>query len=129
MNTHFEETREKFMRNNNFFAKSYLPEEEQARLNKIVKQGKSREERIFEKYKSKRVGLRKYKFYVLNLVEISDEELNQYILMEMLDLTRSMQQKQNIMKNIMIFWLFLMMMVLAGLLYVVINIASLLGLL
>ena len=119
MGTRFEQYRKKFIEENDFYEKEYLPEEEQEELRKRFEENEI-EDNPYE-YERTENGFR---FYVKKPAEVSESILNQYILMKTLDYTKAMDEKQNTMKNIMIFWLILTIINLIGLVFIAVKIGS-----
>ena len=124
MNKIIEEYRKKFIIENDFYEKVYLTDEEQEKLNQLVHNGFENEESPFKKYKYENIGSSKYKFYEAKPIEVSDSELNQYISMKMLDLTKEMNDKQSTIKNIMVFWVILTIISLFGSIYTAVKIGE-----
>lgn len=125
MNKVLEEYYENFIEENDYYEKVYLPNDEQERLNRQVKEGWGSEESPFDKYYYDIASMNTYRFYEKKPIEIIDSELSQFISLKMFELTKSMEQKQNTIKSIMIFWLILTIINLIGSIYWAIKIASL----
>lgn len=127
MNMMLEKCREKFIEDNDYYEKVYLPEEEQERLNqKIIERDYNEgEENPFNKYSYEETEDNLYKFYEKKPMHIPDSELNQYISLKMLELTKAMDEKQKTMKNIMIFWLILTIISLISSLYLISKVVNL----
>ncbi len=99
---------EQFYVEYNLFEKEYLPEEEQERLNSLSVDS---DEQPFEKYDYEANGSFEYRFFKKIPLELSDIELNNIILYNLLQQTKEVNKKQTVIKNIMIFWLILTIIV------------------
>ena len=104
MNKQFEEYKMQFIEENGLYDKEYLSEEENDELNQKIDEGTATGN-PFEDYDYEyEREYNWYKFYKKVPYEISESDLNLYIAMNILKINKSMEQKQNTMKNIIVFW-------------------------
>lgn len=125
MNKLLEDYREQFIEENDHYEKVYLSKYEQDRLNQQVIEKNYKEGNPFEEYYYEETEDDLYRFYDTKPMEVSDSELNQYISMKMLEVTKEMNEKQNTIKDILIFWLILTIISIIGSIYTVVKIGKL----
>lgn len=114
-----EKYRDEFSEDNDYYEKVYLPEDEQQKLNQQVIEDNFKESDPFELYYCEETEGNLYRFYEKKPKEVSDAELNQYISLKMLELTKAMNEKQNTIQIILIFWLILTIISLLGTIYAI----------
>ncbi len=102
-----EECRVQFIKDNDYYDKVYLNESEQEKLNRQIIEDNFKDSNPFEDYYYDETEDGLYKFYEKKPKEVPDAELNQYISLKMLELNKSMNEKQNTIRGILIFWLVL----------------------
>ncbi len=113
-----EKYRDQFIEDNDYHEKIYLPEDEQEKLNQKIIENNYKESNPFEIYYYEETEDGLYKFYDKKPKEVSDAELNQYISIKMLELTKSMNEKQSTIQGILVFWLILTIISLLGTIYI-----------
>ncbi len=102
-----EKYRDQFIEDNDYYEKVYLLEDEQEKLNQQIIENNYKESNPFEEYYYDETEDGLYKFYEKKPKEVSDAELNQYISIKLLELNKSMNEKQSTIQGILIFWLIL----------------------
>lgn len=106
MNRLHEKYIRQFIEENDYYDRVYLPDPEQEKLNRLVNQEKFDDKNNpFEKYGYEEIKDDLYRFFEKRPKEVTDFELNQYIFIKMLELSKSMDKKQNTIKRILIFLL------------------------
>lgn len=112
MSEEFKKYKDNFMVNN-FYNVEEIPEEEY----------NSKAEDVKEYYYTELQG-NNYKYFKKTPEQLSNEELNSFLQIRQFELTQQMDNKQNTIKNIMIFWMILTIINLIGSFYIISKIGS-----
>lgn len=104
MNPNINEYREAFLQQHGLTkTKVYASKEETEILKQKYNSYDTRKE-VLKEYKVEDYLYGTVRFYKEVELETNDEEISQFITFKTLELMQSMEQKQNTIKNIMIFW-------------------------
>jgi len=123
MSKKIQDVKKRFLETNDLlYDKEFLSEEENEKLSEEYLSGDSDEkDKILEVYNfDYDVKNFEYHFYKQIPISLTDKEMNQYILIKVLNNIRSMNDKLNIIKYVIVFWFILniigILLLLSGLL-------------